>query len=278
MDSQPLVEHIPSLRSYARALTSDAWAADDLAQDTLERACSKLRLWTIGSAASVASWPAQRAHACTVAKDAGHPIGSPGRPYGVGALRWYCCRSAIAFAAGWLVNGQLTLSHGTSLAKAPLTGPGLAGALASRKFVHAASVAHVAYAPEKRHPVEVVAAEQQHLVLWLSKRLNRPLKMPDRSSEGYWLVGGRLLPGHKGARAQFMFESAAGERVTLYIGALKAAESVGAQSRETEFRFTSAGPVPNFYSIDHGSGYAVAGKLPRDAGMKLATATYRQLF
>src|SRR5690606_38720084 len=33
------------LRRYARALTGDAWAADDLVQDTLERACRKWRLW-----------------------------------------------------------------------------------------------------------------------------------------------------------------------------------------------------------------------------------------
>jgi RNA polymerase sigma-70 factor (ECF subfamily) len=40
---------LPGLRRYARALTGDAWAADDLLQDTLERACSKWRLWLAGS-------------------------------------------------------------------------------------------------------------------------------------------------------------------------------------------------------------------------------------
>ena len=49
MDSSAIVEHIPSLRRYARALTGDAWAADDLVQDTLERACSKWPLWTAGT-------------------------------------------------------------------------------------------------------------------------------------------------------------------------------------------------------------------------------------
>lgn len=49
MDRQPLIEHIPALRRYARALTGDAWAADDLVQDTLERACTKWRLWLAGS-------------------------------------------------------------------------------------------------------------------------------------------------------------------------------------------------------------------------------------
>jgi RNA polymerase sigma factor (sigma-70 family) len=49
MDRRPLVEQIPALRRYARALTGDAWAADDLVQDTLERACVKWRLWLAGS-------------------------------------------------------------------------------------------------------------------------------------------------------------------------------------------------------------------------------------
>ena len=49
MSNFALTEHIPSLRRYARALTGDAWMADDLVQDTLERACSKWRLWLAGS-------------------------------------------------------------------------------------------------------------------------------------------------------------------------------------------------------------------------------------
>jgi RNA polymerase sigma factor (sigma-70 family) len=49
MTQFPLTDHIPSLRRYARVLTGDAWMADDLVQDTLERACSKWRLWVMGS-------------------------------------------------------------------------------------------------------------------------------------------------------------------------------------------------------------------------------------
>lgn len=43
------MEQLPGLRRYARALTGDAWAADDLVQDTLERACRKWLLWRSGS-------------------------------------------------------------------------------------------------------------------------------------------------------------------------------------------------------------------------------------
>ena len=47
--SASLLQHIPALRRYARSLTGDAWAADDLVQDTLERACSRWRLWLAGT-------------------------------------------------------------------------------------------------------------------------------------------------------------------------------------------------------------------------------------
>jgi RNA polymerase sigma-70 factor (ECF subfamily) len=49
MDHSELIAQIPALRRYARALTGNAWAADDLVQDTLERACTKWRLWAAGS-------------------------------------------------------------------------------------------------------------------------------------------------------------------------------------------------------------------------------------
>ena len=42
-------ELIPRLRRYARALTGERSAADDLVQDTLERAWVKLHLWRTGS-------------------------------------------------------------------------------------------------------------------------------------------------------------------------------------------------------------------------------------
>lgn len=43
------VPHIPRLRRYARALTGERSRADDLVQDTLERALIKLHLWRPGS-------------------------------------------------------------------------------------------------------------------------------------------------------------------------------------------------------------------------------------
>ena len=44
-----IVAEIPRLRRYARALTGDAVRADDLVQDTLERALGKWSLWRPGN-------------------------------------------------------------------------------------------------------------------------------------------------------------------------------------------------------------------------------------
>jgi len=48
-DADSIVELIPRLRRYARALAGDRVAADDLVQDTLERAWSKFHLYRRGT-------------------------------------------------------------------------------------------------------------------------------------------------------------------------------------------------------------------------------------
>ena len=49
MNSQDILSEIPRLRRYARALLSDRAAADDLVQDTLERAWTRIAQWQSGS-------------------------------------------------------------------------------------------------------------------------------------------------------------------------------------------------------------------------------------
>lgn len=174
----------------------------------------------------------------------------------------------LAFAVGWLGHGQWRgYQDAQAVAAAKARGP--------TEFGRQALVAHVVYAPEVRHPVEVEAAQQEHLVNWLSKRLNRPLKVPRLSEQGYELVGGRLLPGDKGARAQFMYQNAAGERITLYVGSLDdpAARSGG----ETAFRYTSEAGVASFYWVDRGFGYALSGKMPSARLLLLSEVVYKQL-
>jgi RNA polymerase sigma-70 factor (ECF subfamily) len=49
VDSRSILAEIPHLRRYARAMMGDRAAADDLVQDTLERAWARLSQWRAGS-------------------------------------------------------------------------------------------------------------------------------------------------------------------------------------------------------------------------------------
>lgn len=176
---------------------------------------------------------------------------------------------AVAFVLGWIANAQWG-------------GPGperLARARPLSEFGRQAVLAHVVYSPEIRHAVEVPAAQQDHLIQWLSKRLGRPLKVPDLRPQGYELVGGRLLPGAQGARAQFMYQNARAERITLYLGAVDsgAGGPGGGGTGETAFRFTTEDGASSFYWVDQGFGYALAGQLGRRELLALAETVYRQL-
>jgi RNA polymerase sigma-70 factor (ECF subfamily) len=45
LDPDALIAHVPNLRRYARLLVGDATRADDLVQDTFERACRVTTRW-----------------------------------------------------------------------------------------------------------------------------------------------------------------------------------------------------------------------------------------
>lgn len=141
-------------------------------------------------------------------------------------------------------------------------------------FVRQAAIAHVVYSPEVRHPVEVGADQEAHLVAWLSKRLGTALRVPHLAEQGFSLVGGRLLPGQPDDRApvaQFMYQDSKGLRLTLYV-------RVDAESaRESAFRFAQEKNVRVFYWIDQKLGYALSGEIEKAELLRVANAVYKQL-
>jgi RNA polymerase sigma-70 factor (ECF subfamily) len=58
MGVEQALQHIPRLRRYARLLTGNRERADDLVQDTLERACRKWSLWSpqTGVSSGLRAW------------------------------------------------------------------------------------------------------------------------------------------------------------------------------------------------------------------------------
>ncbi|MEY8688297.1 MAG: anti-sigma factor [Leptothrix sp. (in: b-proteobacteria)] len=127
----------------------------------------------------------------------------------------------------------------------------------SPAFVRDAALAHAVFVPEQRHPVEVGAAEQAHLIQWLSRRLGAPLKAPSLAARGYALLGGHLLPGEGTPRAQFMYENASGARLTLYVAVFEP----GQAPAPTSFRLARHGSEQSFYWIEDRFGYALSAEL-----------------
>ena len=135
-----------------------------------------------------------------------------------------------------------------------------------------AAIAHATYSPEVRHPVEVSADDEQHLVNWLSKRLGVRVRAPKLDEAGMALVGGRLLPGDTGPVAQFMYQTPNGRRLTLYV------RTEAARNRETAFRYARENNVGVFYWIDRDVGYALASAdLSREELLRLANLVYKKL-
>jgi anti-sigma factor RsiW len=135
--------------------------------------------------------------------------------------------------------------------------------------------AYKLYVVEVRHPVEVPGSEEAHLVQWLSKRLGYQLRAPDLTRFGMTLVGGRLLPGAKtgaagaGGAAFFMYETASGERFTLYSERLA--------GPDTALRYSAADKTSAFVWVDREIAYVVSGQTDRQRLWDVAAAAYDQL-
>jgi anti-sigma factor RsiW len=171
---------------------------------------------------------------------------------------WIGLGAALGGMAGWHF-------HSIQSPTAAATDP--ADAMARR-----AAVAHATYSPEVRHPVEVGADQEAHLVKWLSKRLGTQLRAPQLESVGYNLVGGRLLPGETGPVAHFMYQCNRGTRVTLYV------RGDMASTRSIAFRYAREGNVGVFYWVDSKMGYALSsGDISKEDLLNVANAAYQQL-
>ena len=159
---------------------------------------------------------------------------------------------ALGLAGGWF---------GARMTPAAAPGTGMA---------RAAIAAHETYAVEVVHPVEVEAAQADHLTGWVSKRLGQQIAPPDFAAQGFHLMGGRVLPGEAGTAAMFMYENDLGARISLYVA------PSGTQT-ETAFQFAERDGLQSFWWVDRDLSYAVVGAVPREALRALALDAYDQL-
>jgi anti-sigma factor RsiW len=128
--------------------------------------------------------------------------------------------------------------------------------------------AHRLYVVEVRHPVEVPGSERTHLQQWLTKRCGWAVRAPELDGTGLKLVGGRLLPGPTGPASFLMYESASGERFTLY--------TTRAKTETAQMRYTAAENSGAMYWSEDGVGYVLSGPTDKDRLNQVARLVYDQ--
>jgi anti-sigma factor RsiW len=160
----------------------------------------------------------------------------------------------VAFVAG---GGTGWLAHGVA-----------ASPSAFQNFTVDALDAHRLYVVEVRHPVEVPGNERTHLQQWLTKRCGWNVRAPELDATGLKLVGGRLLPGPTGPASFLMYESASGERFTVY--------SAKAATEATQMRYIRQDNDGALFWADRGVGYVVSGGSDRERLMQVARLVYDQ--
>ena len=128
--------------------------------------------------------------------------------------------------------------------------------------------AHKLYVVDVRHPVEVTADQRAHLQQWLTNRCGYQVRAPELDSSGLKLVGGRLLPGPAGPAAFFMYETASGERYTIYASR----DNV----ENTQMRFATEGDNGALYWASNNVGYVVTGPADKSKLTNLAQLVYDQ--
>jgi anti-sigma factor RsiW len=161
----------------------------------------------------------------------------------------------VAFVAG---GGVGWMARGASAAPSAL-----------QNFTLEAMDAHRLYVVEVRHPVEVPGSERAHLQQWLTKRCGWIVRAPELDATGLKLVGGRLLPGPTGPASFLMYESASGERFTLYASRAK--------TETAQMRYTAAENSGAMYWSEAGVGYVLSGPTDKDRLNQLARLVYDQM-
>jgi anti-sigma factor RsiW len=160
----------------------------------------------------------------------------------------------VAFIAG---GGVGWVARGATASPSPF-----------QNFTLDALDAHRLYVVEVRHPVEVPGSERAHLQQWLTKRCGWDVRAPELEATGLKLVGGRLLPGPAGPASFLMYESASGERFTVYA-ARAAAETA-------QMRYASQDSDGALFWAERGVGYVVSGGSDRERLTQVARLVYDQ--
>jgi len=171
--------------------------------------------------------------------------------------QWFYGAAAAALIAFIAGGGVGWIAHGAAAAPSVF-----------QSLTLEALDAHRLYVVEVRHPVEVPGNERAHLQQWLTRRCGWTVRAPELDATGLKLVGGRLLPGPTGPASFLMYESASGERFTLYTSRAK--------TETAQMRYTAAENSGAMYWSEDGVGYVLSGPTDKDRLNQVARLVYDQ--
>jgi anti-sigma factor RsiW len=160
----------------------------------------------------------------------------------------------LGVGTGWFVRDAMLERQGT-----PTT------------FTRQAALTHALYAADANRPVEVWAPEEKRLATWLTKRLGFAVHAPDLNSQGFALVGGRLVAGNENPTALFMYENPEKQRMSLQVRKQPVAGG------EVAFRYAVENGVGVYYWIEDNCSYALSGNLDRAQLLAIGHTVYDQL-
>lgn len=115
-----------------------------------------------------------------------------------------------------------------------------------------ASTNFAVYAPDHTRPVELAAANRHELAGWFSARLKRPVGVPDLSSSGYRLMGGRLVATPHGPAGMLMYDDGQGTRFVMLMRPM-------AQPGDARMRAHTSDTSNGFAWAQDGLGYSLVG-------------------
>jgi anti-sigma factor RsiW len=117
-----------------------------------------------------------------------------------------------------------------------------------------ATESYAVYAPDMGRPVEIKAADASQLVQWASRRLQRPVSIPNLSGAGYGFIGGRVVPTPHGPAVLYMFDNGKGTRLTLLARNMTI-------DRDTPMKLETEGRVTSVSWSRDGLGFSLVGPL-----------------
>ncbi len=176
-------------------------------------------------------------------------------------------RAALAPRFGWAIAASILM--GMAGYGAGVNYPGLLQSDRDRMLSDVAEY-HAVYSRETVHLVEVPASQSDHLKMWLGKRVNRNLVIPDFKEAGLTFAGGRMVVVDGRPVAELMYTREKGLPIAFCV--LNAQGNTPSPIVEAR-----RGALSMATWDDPSHAYVVVGEAPSELIRTLATSAQKQL-